>query len=71
MAVLAEKSEGAEQVRDGFARVAEAAKFLGLSRAKVYQLMETGDILYAKFGKSRRIPRKALEDYAQRCLVVA
>jgi excisionase family DNA binding protein len=71
MANLRPGGERHEVLEGGFDTVAVAAKFLGLSRAKVYQLMETGDILYAKFGKSRRIPRKALVDYAERCLVVA
>jgi excisionase family DNA binding protein len=56
-------------VASGFATVAEAATFLRLSRAKVYQLMEGGELLYAKFGKSRRIPKDALREYAERCLV--
>jgi excisionase family DNA binding protein len=56
-------------VEDGFLSVAEAAEFLGLCRAKLYLLMDSGDLVYAKFGKARRIPRKALLEYAARCLV--
>jgi excisionase family DNA binding protein len=55
--------------QDGFATVAEAAKFLGLCRAKVYQLMEQGELPFAKFGKSRRIPWRGLVDYGARCMV--
>jgi excisionase family DNA binding protein len=58
-------------VGEGFVGVPEAARFLGLSRAKLYQLMDVGDLAYAKFGKSRRIPRKALVEFAARCLVGA
>jgi excisionase family DNA binding protein len=61
--------EQADVLQDGFVPVGAAAKFLGISRAKVYQLMDSGDILYAKFGKSRRIPLRALHRYAQNCLV--
>jgi excisionase family DNA binding protein len=37
------------------ARVAEVAKYLPLSRSKVYQLMESGGLPYVKIGKSRRV----------------
>jgi excisionase family DNA binding protein len=60
---------GAHLLQDGFATVAEAAKFLGLCRAKVYQLMEQGELASAKFGKSRRIPWRGLVEYSARCLV--
>jgi excisionase family DNA binding protein len=56
-------------VENGFLTVAEAAKFLHLCRATVYTLMDSGAIPYAKFGKSRRVPRQALREYAERCLV--
>ncbi len=54
---------------DGFIDVVEAGKFLGLSRATIYQLMDKGELPYCKFRKSRRIPRRALVEYAQSCLV--
>jgi len=54
---------------DGFATVAEGARFLGLCRAKVYQLMEQEELRYAKFGKARRIPWRALLEYSARCMV--
>jgi excisionase family DNA binding protein len=53
----------------GFVTVPEAAQFLRLSRAKVYALMDAGDLAYAKFGRSRRIPRRTLEEYVTRCMV--
>jgi excisionase family DNA binding protein len=58
-------------VDDGFATVARACEFLGLSRATLYKLMDTQGLQYAKFGKSRRLPWRALREYAERCLVVA
>jgi excisionase family DNA binding protein len=54
----------------GFVTVAQAARFLNLSRAKLYQMMDAGDIAYAKFGKSRRIPRQALLRFAAQSTVV-
>jgi excisionase family DNA binding protein len=36
-------------------RVTEVAKFLNLSRSKVYLMMEQGHWPFVKFGKSRRV----------------
>jgi excisionase family DNA binding protein len=72
VATMQAASERAAQlIEDGFLSVAEAAAFLGVSRAKLYSLMENGEVRYAKFGKSRRIPRRALVEYGQRCLIGA
>ena len=54
---------------EGFAKIEEAMHYLNLSRASVYSLMDRGELRYAKFGRSRRIPRQALRDYARRSLV--
>jgi excisionase family DNA binding protein len=56
-------------VEDGFASIEEAHKFLHISRASLYRLMESRQLVYAKFGRCRRIPWRALKDYAARCLV--
>lgn len=56
---------------EGFAKIGEAAEFLGVSRAMVYALMERGELVYAKFGRSRRIPRRALVRYAEGAIVGA
>jgi excisionase family DNA binding protein len=58
-------------IDDGFADVRTAAEYLGLGRSSVYKLMDSGELSYAKFGKSRRIPWRALREYARRCLVGA
>jgi len=55
-------------VADGLDTVAFAAEFLKLSRAKVYQLMDSQALAYCKIGRSRRIPRRALLRYAEKCL---
>ena len=41
----------------------DAAQILSLSRSKVYELLSTGDIGSVRIGRSRRIPRSALDDY--------
>ncbi len=56
-------------LEDGLVRVPEAARLLGLSRSKVYALIEAGELPFAKFGISRRIPRRALAVYVRQHLV--
>jgi excisionase family DNA binding protein len=60
----------AEQlVESGLDRVREAARFLGISVSQAYALMERGELPFVKFGKSRRIPRRALIEFAKRHLM--
>jgi excisionase family DNA binding protein len=54
---------------EGFIKVMEAAAFLKVSRAKIYQMMDDGELIYAKFGKSRRLPLRGLREYAEKALV--
>jgi excisionase family DNA binding protein len=54
---------------DGFVTVPAAAQFLQLSRAKVYSMMDRGELAYCKFGKSRRIPRQALAELVRKSLI--
>jgi excisionase family DNA binding protein len=65
----AEARPGKSPAEDGFCTVAEAAGFLRVSRAKLYQMMDSQQLMYAKFGRCRRIPRRALREYAERCLI--
>jgi excisionase family DNA binding protein len=44
----------------------EAATALGISRSRVYELMQGGDLEYVKIGRSRRIPADALEAFVAR-----
>jgi excisionase family DNA binding protein len=55
-------------VEDGLLTVSEAAEFLKLSRSKLYQLMDDGELAYSKIGCSRRIPRRAVVELAARNL---
>jgi excisionase family DNA binding protein len=61
----------ANPLDDGFVTIPEAAQTLRLSRAKVYQMMDAGELAYAKFGKSRRIPRESLKELVRKCMVAA
>ena len=49
----------------GLVSVAEAARYLGLARSTLYGLMETGQLPYAKFGRARRIPHRAIVTLAE------
>ena len=53
-----------ELVQDGLMRVDEAARFLGISRGSLYNLMGGGLLPFVKIGRSRRIPRRAVVDLA-------
>lgn len=53
----------------GFDTVKSAAAFLRVSIAKIYNLMETGELAFTKIGRSRRIPHRALVELAARNMV--
>jgi excisionase family DNA binding protein len=43
--------------------VPEAARYLGVGRKMVYQLIERGEIKAVKVGGSTRLDRKSLDDF--------
>ena len=54
---------------DRFLTVREAAQRLALSRSTLYNLMERGDLAYAKIGRARRIPSDELERLMRESLI--
>ncbi len=52
-------------MRDGLLTSKDAAKFLAVSRTKIYDVMASGDLPFVKLGKARRIPKVALRIYAE------
>jgi excisionase family DNA binding protein len=56
-------------VSDGFVDVPEAGRRLSLSRTKIHELMDSGELAYARFGRARRIPIRALHEYAEKHVV--
>jgi excisionase family DNA binding protein len=54
----------------GFFTVPETVAYLRLSRAKIHAMMENKELAYVKFGKCRRVPRGAVQELVERCLVV-
>lgn len=49
-----------------FYRVHEVCRRLGIGRTAVYGLMDRGELAYSKFGRSRRVPRVAVEELIRR-----
>lgn len=49
--------------------VPEVSEFLSLSRSKIYELMDSGLLPYAKFGRSRRVPWAEVQRLVERSLV--
>jgi excisionase family DNA binding protein len=60
-----------ELVADGLATIPEGAAYLRVSRATMYELMGRGELPYCLIGRARRIPWRALREYAAQCLVGA
>jgi excisionase family DNA binding protein len=56
-------------VADGCIKLDEAQRFLQVSRSTLYELMDAGELPYLRFGRNRRIPRRALIEFAQRAIV--
>jgi excisionase family DNA binding protein len=56
-------------VDEGFGTVGEVMRFLGLSRSKLYELMDRGELQYAKLGRNRRIPWAAVKVLAAQAMV--
>ncbi len=56
-------------VADGLMSVRDAARFVALSRSELYVLMDRGELTYAKIGRRRLVPRRALIQLAARNVV--
>lgn len=70
MTMVLSNDGGNPLIEEGLATIREASRFLGISRAKLYSLMDAGELAYAKLGKSRRIPWRAIKELAERSMVV-
>jgi excisionase family DNA binding protein len=47
-------------------RVEEVARMLDIGRCRVFDLINSGDLVSVKIGASRRIPEQAVRDYVAR-----
>lgn len=48
--------------------VEEAAEQLGIGRTKTYALVKAGELESVQIGRLRRVPKAAIEDYANRLI---
>lgn len=60
-----------ELVKDGAMSVEEAMSFTGMGRSFLYEAMARGELPYVKIGAARRIPRRALEEWLARHVVIS
>ena len=65
---MAELPDAKDVVADGLVTIPEAADFLRISRAMLYKLMDRGELPYVKIGRSRRVPRRAVVEFAAEAL---
>ncbi|MNT58598.1 Helix-turn-helix domain protein [compost metagenome] len=54
---------------DGLLTIPEAAKFLSVCRATVYNLLNAEELISVGIGRSRRIPKRFLIEFAQRHVI--
>lgn len=52
-------------------RPAEAAELLSISRSKIYELVNAGEIPSIRLGGAIRIPRRSLEEFISRQMEAA
>lgn len=62
---MTEKPPNDQLFEEGLMTVAEASKFLRVGKSMLYDLMESGQLVYVKIGRARRIPKRALIDLAK------
>jgi excisionase family DNA binding protein len=63
-----DQEERAALIAEGLWTIPEAVDFLRISRSRLYDLMNSGDLIFVKLGRSRRLPRRAVVDLATRGL---
>lgn len=61
---MSAQPRGAELVEDGLLTVAAACRLLSVSRSFLYARMDAGELAYCRLGRSRRLPRRAVLQYA-------
>lgn len=49
---------------DRLCKIDEAANYLAISRASLYEILSRGEIASVKIGRSRRVPLRALIAFA-------
>jgi|GEM_PF-2159989 len=65
----AQEARRMDLVSGGLLDVPGAVEFTRLSRSTIFELLRAGTIASVRVGKSRRIPRRALEEFVAANLV--
>ncbi len=60
---IAPERTGGKVVTSALFTVAEAAKYLGVSRGTIYQLIEWGEVKAVKLGRAIHVERDSLDRY--------
>ena len=60
-----EDFRGQMVVMSALLTVPEAAKYLGVGRKKVYELLEWGEIMAVKLGRSVQIEKESLDGFRE------
>jgi excisionase family DNA binding protein len=55
-------------MEDGWASPKEAAEYLSIGKSTIYDLLDRGAIPSARFGRTRRIPWRAIAAYCDESL---
>jgi len=63
MAVNTEKTTRDTVVTSALLTVPEAAKYLGVGRKKIYELIEWGELKAVKLGRAVQVERKSLDKF--------
>ena len=66
---MTKSTQKSAQAAGTLGTVPQVAAFLAVSRSKIYQMMEAGQLAYVKLGKSRRIPWDAVHGMVEENLV--
>lgn len=63
-------NEALSMVREGAVTIPEAMRITGFGRSFLYEAMARGELPYIKIGAGRRIPRRALELWLAKHLMI-
>jgi excisionase family DNA binding protein len=61
--------EGKQLLEGELLSVGECAKRLKIGRSKMYAMVDAGEVQHLRIGRTVRIPERALERLAEKCVV--
>lgn len=60
---MAQTDDSLTLAAEGAMTVIDAARHLGISRSRLYELMDDGEIRYVHIGRRRLVPRASVQHY--------